>query len=412
MNVPASLVTGVLEREPRAVARALSAVSDDPIAGPALLADIRGRTGRALLVGVTGPPGAGKSTLVDRLIREIRSTGRTVGVLAVDPTSPFSGGALLGDRVRMQAHASDPGVFIRSLATRGQLGGLSAATAGAVDVLDAAGFDVVLIETVGVGQDELDIARLADVRVVVFVPDAGDEVQDMKAGLTEIGDIFVVNKSDRPGADRAVASLEGALRPNVGPDETWSPPVLATVATDGTGARHVVEAIDRFRAEMATAIARRRHARSSDQALVRRRAGPARIDHIGVAVSDAAPIVSFLSQAFGAGAEPAIDAAAHGVRVRFVHLGGSSIEVLEALGGESPIASFLARRGPGLHHIAVDVDDLNATLAELRARGVRLVDETPRPGADGRAVAFIHPSATGGVLVELISRENSQRADR
>ncbi len=202
VNVSVSLVTGVLEREPRAVARALSAVSDDPVAGPALLAAIRGRTGRALLVGVTGPPGAGKSTLVDRLIRELRGTGRTVGVLAVDPTSPFTGGALLGDRVRMQAHASDSGVFIRSLATRGQLGGLSSATSGAVDVLDAAGFDVVIIETVGVGQDELDIARLADIRLVVFVPDAGDEVQDMKAGLMEIGDIFVVNKSDRAGADR------------------------------------------------------------------------------------------------------------------------------------------------------------------------------------------------------------------
>ncbi len=137
-----------------------------------------------------------------------------------------------------------------------------------------------------------------------------------------------------------------------------------------------------------------------------------RIDHVGVAVADAAPFLSFLSQAFGAGAEPAIDAAAHGVRVQFVHLGGSSIEVLEALGAESPIAAFLARRGPGLHHIAVEVDDLDAALADLRARGVRLVDETPRPGADGRPVAFVHPSATGGVLVELIAGEPTQRAVR
>ena len=411
----ASLLTGVLEREPRALARALSAVSDDPVAGSALLSGIQGHTGRAFLVGVTGPPGAGKSTLVDRLIREMRAKGRTVGVLAVDPTSPFSGGALLGDRVRMQAHASDSGVFIRSLATRGQLGGLSSATAGAADVLDAAGFDVVFIETVGVGQDELDIALLADVRVVVFVPDSGDEVQDMKAGLMEIGDIFVVNKGDRAGADRTIASLEGALRLNVVPDDAWVPPVFPTVATDGTGVGAVVDAIDRFRSEMTTRIAERRRARSSRRAIAGRGTDRARIDHIGVAVSDAAPILSFLSQTFGAGAEPAIDVASHGVRVRFVHLGGSSIEVLEtlgALGAESPIAAFLARRGPGLHHIAVDVEDLDATLADLRRRGVRLVDDTPRPGADGRSVAFIHPSATGGVLVELISREPTHVANR
>jgi LAO/AO transport system kinase len=412
VNVSASLLTGVLEREPRALARALSVVSDDPVAGSALLSGIQGRTGRAFLVGVTGPPGAGKSTLVDRLIREVRGTGRTVGVLAVDPTSPFSGGALLGDRVRMQAHASDAGVFIRSLATRGQLGGLSSATAGAADVLDAAGFDVVFIETVGVGQDELDIARLADVRIVVFVPDQGDEVQDMKAGLMEIGDIFVVNKSDRAGADRTVGSLEGALRLSAVPDDAWVPPVVATVATDGTGVGAVVEAIDRFRSEMATRVAERRRARSSGRAIAAGGTDRARIDHIGIAVSDAAPILSFLSQTFGAGAEPAIDAASHGVRVQFVHLGGSSIEVLEALGAESPIATFLARRGPGLHHIAVEVEDLEAAIADLRRRGVRLVDDTPRPGADGRAIAFIHPSATGGVLVELISREPTYVANR
>ena len=166
------------------------------------------RPGRAYLIGVTGPPGAGKSTLVDKLTAAIRATGRTVGVVAVDPTSPFTGGAILGDRVRMQAHAGDAGVFIRSMATRGHLGGLAQATSEVALVLDAAGKDVVLIETVGVGQDEVDIVRTADISIVMIVPGSGDEVQALKAGIMEIADIFVVNKADREGADRAVAAIE------------------------------------------------------------------------------------------------------------------------------------------------------------------------------------------------------------
>ena len=393
MSVSASLVAGVLDREPRAIARALSAVADDPAAASVLLSGIRGRTGRALLVGVTGPPGAGKSTLVDRLIKAFRGTGRTVGVLAVDPSSPFTGGALLGDRVRMQAHASDPGVFIRSLATRGQLGGLSSATADAADVLDAAGFDIVLIETVGVGQDELDIARLADVRVVVFMPDAGDDVQDMKAGLIEIGDIFVVNKSDREGADRTVASLQGSLRLDAGPEVAWVPPVVATVATDGTGVPAVTDAIERFQTEMAARVAERRRVRESERATATNGSTRVRVDHVGIAVSDPAPILSFLAEAFGAAAGPSIDVPAHGVRVRFVRLGGSSLEVLEALDGESPVAPFLARRGPGLHHVAIEVDDLDEALAEIARtrRASRGRVATTRAPMEGQSRSFIHP---------------------
>jgi LAO/AO transport system kinase len=194
----------VVAGDPRAIARAISIVEDDAGAGAALIGQLYPHTGRAYLIGVTGAPGVGKSTLVDRLVAEARRAGRTVAVLAVDPTSPFSGGAILGDRVRMSTHAHDAGVFVRSMATRGHLGGLAAATSDAALVFDAAGKDVVIIETVGVGQDEVDIVRTADVSIVMLAPGAGDDVQALKAGIMEIADIFVVNKADRDGADQVV----------------------------------------------------------------------------------------------------------------------------------------------------------------------------------------------------------------
>jgi LAO/AO transport system kinase len=237
-------------------------IEDESPAAADLIRRIFPSTGRAYLVGVTGPPGSGKSTLVDRVTTELRQASTTVGVIAVDPTSPFSGGAILGDRIRMQAHAGDPGVFIRSMATRGHLGGLARATSEAALVLDAAGKDVIIIETVGVGQDEIDIVRTADVSIVMLVPGSGDEVQALKAGIMEIADIFVVNKIDREGADRTVASIEANLSLQTFPPDAWRPPILKTEATTGRGVPELVATIDRFRAHTAASQGSRRRMRA------------------------------------------------------------------------------------------------------------------------------------------------------
>jgi LAO/AO transport system kinase len=226
----------------RALARAISTIEDNRPESRELLKAIFNFTGRARVIGLTGAPGAGKSTLVDQLAREYRKQERTVGILAVDPTSPYTGGAILGDRIRMQSHHADPGIYIRSMATRGNLGGLARATTDAATVLDAAGKDIVLIETVGVGQDEIDIVRLADVTVVILVPGMGDDVQTIKAGIMEIADIFVINKSDREGAERVEREIRSMQSLAIRSDK-WTPPIVKTVATDGRGIPELATAI-------------------------------------------------------------------------------------------------------------------------------------------------------------------------
>ncbi len=258
---PEELVPGVRERRPRALARAISLVEGGGAARAELIRRLYPETGRARVVGVTGPPGAGKSTLVDRLTRHLRARGETVGILAIDPTSPFSGGALLGDRIRMQSLYTDPGVYIRSMATRGALGGLARASHDAVDLLDAGGFDWVLLETVGVGQDEVDVVRSVDTVLVVTVPGLGDDIQAIKAGLMEIADVFVINKADREGVERTVRDLESML--NLAETRSdWRPPLVKTVASRDEGIAEVVAEIERHREHLAASgeLAARRRA--------------------------------------------------------------------------------------------------------------------------------------------------------
>jgi LAO/AO transport system kinase len=372
----------IREGDPRALARAATGVENRDARALDTLRELEAFAGHARLVGITGPPGAGKSTLVDALAAELRKNGQTVAIIAIDPSSRRTGGAILGDRIRMQQHHSDPGIFIRSMATRGNPGGIAKTTADLVRLMDAAGKDYVLIETVGVGQDEIEIAKLAQVTVVVFVPGMGDEVQALKAGIMEIADVFVINKSDLPGADRVEQELHSE-RPEV--------PVVRTVAVDGKGITELLTALPPL------ALLRAQPATPNPQ--------PPTIDHLGIAVPHLDEAVAFY-ESIGLTAAGRESVPAEKVEVAMLPAGPSRIELLEPTAPDSPIAKFLAKRGPGLHHVALRVPDLDGAVARLRASGARLLNE-PRQGAGGHRYVFVHPASTGGVLLELIQESSS-----
>jgi LAO/AO transport system kinase len=330
---------------------------------------------------VTGPPGAGKSSLVDALIAEFRKRSRTVAVVAVDPSSRTSGGAILGDRIRMQRHHADPGVFIRSMANRGEMGGLAPASVKLSLLFRGAGFDFVVVETVGVGQDEIAIAAHADVTLVLAVPGMGDDVQAIKAGIMEIADIFVINKADLPGAATTQKEIEAMLSLT---DATNAPPILRTVATTGDGLPELVD-------ELAQRSAKQ-HAGEPVHFS---------IDHLGIAVRSLAEALPFYETNLGMTVLSRETVEHEKVHVAMLPAGESRVELLEPSSSDSTIAKYIEKRGPGIHHIALKVSDLPRVIARLQAAGIRLLGE-PKHGAGGHLYVFVHPSSTGGVLWELI----------
>ena len=411
----------------RVLARAISMVEDGLPGAGALLEAARAAAGRVLRVGVTGSPGAGKSTLVDQVARQLVSEGQRVGVVAVDPSSPQTGGALLGDRIRMQG---ETGVYIRSMASRGALGGVSRAVSDVCDVMAAAGRETLLIETVGVGQDEVEVSRLADVTVLVLVPGMGDDVQSLKAGVMEVADVYVVNKSDRGGAEQVEAEI--VAMQGLATASGWVAPVVRCVATTGEGVARLMEEIRRcaeWKAGSGAAIGEKRRSFDfggvaafaqddtsvkADKGSLEERSGlhersGLRLDHLGVAVKSIAAARGFY-EGLGMRVVHEETVEYEQVKTAMLPVGESRIELLEATAEDSVIGRFVAKRGEGLHHIAVAVEDVDETFAKLKEQGTRLASDAVRVGAGGHRYFFVHPSATGGVLIEIVgSAEKGRR---
>jgi len=390
------LAARVVAGETAALARAISLAENDAAASRELLSLLPLPAGAALRIGITGAPGAGKSTLVEQLARRYAAEQK-VAVLAIDPTSPITGGALLGDRIRMQGVEQQ--VYVRSMATRGFTGGLARAAADACRLMEAAGRSPLLIETVGVGQEETEVVRLADVTVVVLTPGMGDDVQSMKAGLMEVADIFVINKSDREGAERLHAELQAMQ--SLAEAGAWQPPIVRTVATSGEGMEELQREIARCAAWLRDGGRELRFSARENYASL----FPGEtcvLDHLGIAVHSIAAARKFYEQ-IGLHISGEEIVPQEKVRVAMLPLGATRLELLEPTAEDSVIAKFLLKRGEGLHHVALRVSDIDATFARLRG-SVRLVREEIGIGAGGHKYFFVHPASAGGVLVEVVGQ--------
>lgn len=374
------LMARVAVGDVRALSRAISLVEDGGAMSGQIIQACASLQKHARRIGITGSAGAGKSTLADQMIRILRARGERVAVVAVDPTSPYTGGALLGDRIRMQGFTGDHGVYIRSMASRGALGGVAEMAAGACAVLEVAGFDTILVETVGVGQDEVSVCGLVDRTILVLVPGMGDDVQSLKAGVMEAADLFVINKCDLPGADKVEAELRG-MQSLTGEAR----PILRAIAHTGAGVAELLDAV----------VAMGRRGRRAEVPV-----GPT-LEHLGVAVRSIAAARTFYER-LGLRVEREVAVEHEQVRAALLPLGKSMIELLEPTAEDSTIGRFLAKRGEGLHHIAIRVDELDAHFAAMQAAGVRLASDRVRVGAGGYRYFFVHPASTGGVLIELV----------
>ena len=386
------MLARLLAGDIRALARAVSMV-EDRAHGAAELVEACAACGkRARRIGLTGPPGAGKSTLADAIVRHLRTLGETVAVLAVDPSSPVTGGALLGDRIRMQNFHGDPGVYIRSMASRGALGGVAAQAEGVCTLMEASGFSTVIVETVGVGQDEVGVSALADVTVLVLVPGLGDDVQSLKAGIMEVADVYVVNKSDLPGAqtvEREIVAMQSLAMSHA----DWVAPVVQTVGPTGQGIAELLAAVELF---LSTKV-------SAGTMKTRPTPEPAntRLDHLGIAVHSIDQAKSFYAL-LGMSVTHEETVEHEQVRTAMLPMGESRVELLEPTVPDSTIGRYLAKRGEGLHHIALHVEGVDRKFAEMQSAGIRLASDQVRIGAGGHRYFFIHPASTGGVLIELV----------
>lgn len=348
------------------------------------------------VIGITGLPGAGKSTLTNLLIKHLRSQGKSLCVLAIDPSSNDSGGAILGDRIRMQQHFHDDHVFIRSMGARGALGGLANATETAIAIAQTIPFDYVLVETVGVGQSESEIIHLAETTVLVLMPNSGDEIQLMKSGLIELADIYVINKCDLSDATWMEQELkENAHRSS--PD-AWSPAVVKTSALKEEGIDLLAAAIDQHQTHLTTkSVLKKSLSQSNPKSLQIKK-----INHLGVVPKDLATAQHFFSHVLKLKHDGSEQVQQQKVLVDFYQCGQTRLELLKPTSEESPISKFLATKGSGIHHIALEVDHLDDWIAYLSEHDIEMIDHTAKSGAHHTRIAFIHPRSTGGILVELV----------